>query len=201
MKSDNLIDPKFFKNIQAFRKWMAKNHDVLDEQWVGYYKKHTGIPSINWNESVDIGLCFGWIDGLRKKIDSEAYMIRFTPRRKNSHWSLKNLKRIKELIDEGLVEPSGMEIYKNRKKDNEGKASYEQNKELTFDEGLLAMIKSKPKAWQFFNSLSPYVQKASRHYVMSAKLSATREKRMKILIESSMREEKIPPLNYGKTQK
>ena len=87
----------FFKTPDEFRHWLQENHATSTEQWVGFYKKATEIPSITWPESVDQALCFGWIDGLRKSIDPKSYKIRFTPRKPNSHWSTVNISRIAEL--------------------------------------------------------------------------------------------------------
>lgn len=75
------MKPIFFSNQSDFRKWLEKHHDAKDELWVGYYKKDSGIPSIDWPQSVDEALCYGWIDGIRKSLDEKSYMIRFTPRR------------------------------------------------------------------------------------------------------------------------
>ena len=76
-----MMKPRFFKSPSAFRKWLAANHAKAKELWVGFYKKDSGKPSITWPESVDEALCFGWIDGVRKRIDAESYMIRFSPRK------------------------------------------------------------------------------------------------------------------------
>lgn len=92
---------KFFKSPADFRKWLAKNHAVIPELWVGYYKKSSGQPSITWPESVDQALCFGWIDGIRKSVDDVGYTIRFTPRRPGSIWSAVNSKRVAELTKTG----------------------------------------------------------------------------------------------------
>ncbi|HUG36897.1 MAG TPA: hypothetical protein VML54_08115, partial [Candidatus Limnocylindrales bacterium] len=86
--------PTFFPTPAHFRRWLAKHHESKAELWVGFYKKGTGKPSITWPESVDEALCFGWIDGIRKSVDEEAYKIRFTPRREGSHWSRVNLERV-----------------------------------------------------------------------------------------------------------
>ena len=75
------MTPVFFKDQSAFRKWLEENHTKEKELVVGYYKVSTGKPSINWSESVDQAICFGWIDGIRKSIDNESYCIRFTPRK------------------------------------------------------------------------------------------------------------------------
>src|SRR5690348_5443997 len=86
------MKPRFFKTPAAFRKWLAANHQKSKELWVGFYKKDTGKASITWPESVDEALCFGWIDGIRKKFDDESYVIRFTPRKPESIWSAVNMR-------------------------------------------------------------------------------------------------------------
>ena len=105
------------------RAWFEAHHDSADELWVGYYKKATGIASIDWPESVDEALCFGWIDGIRKSIDEKSYRIRFTPRRKGSHWSARNLGRMKHLIEAGLVTEAGMAAYRARDPENAKRAA------------------------------------------------------------------------------
>src|ERR1041385_293465 len=84
--------PKFFSTPKLFRAWLAKNHERADSLWVGYYRQDSGRPSITWPESVDEALCFGWIDGIRKKVDEISYKIRFTPRRRVSVWSAINIR-------------------------------------------------------------------------------------------------------------
>jgi uncharacterized protein YdeI (YjbR/CyaY-like superfamily) len=85
------VKPTFFPTPAAFRAWLKKHHKTADELWVGYYRKDCGKPTITWSESVDEALCFGWIDGIRKKISDEAYTNRFTPRRAGSNWSAINI--------------------------------------------------------------------------------------------------------------
>ena len=90
------MKPTFFAKPSQFRSWLTKNQ-TAGELLVGFYKKDSGKPSITWPESVDEALCVGWIDGVRKSVDDEAYTIRFTPRRKGSIWSAVNIKRVGEL--------------------------------------------------------------------------------------------------------
>ena len=97
---------------------METNYDQKTELWVGYYKKVTGKPSITWPESVDQALCYGWIDGIRKKIDEEAYKIRFTPRKRTSIWSAVNIARVNELKEQNLMQPAGLEAYDAGKQDD-----------------------------------------------------------------------------------
>ncbi|MEQ9423998.1 MAG: YdeI/OmpD-associated family protein [Cyclobacteriaceae bacterium] len=190
------MEPKFFATGKDFRKWLSKNFDKLDEQWIGYYKKATKKPSITWPESVDVALCFGWIDGLRKKIDEEAYMIRFTPRKPNSHWSVVNLKRVKELKKEGLMEKSGLAAYAKRKESRTAKASYEQ-KNVKLAPEYLSKLKADKKAWGYFDAKAPSYKKQCIWWVMSAKQEATRVRRLEQLIESSGKEEVIPLLRWS----
>jgi len=92
-----LMEPTTFERPEYFRAWLEQHHDSEVELWIGYYKKGSGKPSMTWPESVDEALCFGWIDGLRKGIDAERYMIRFTPRRARSVWSAVNIERVAAL--------------------------------------------------------------------------------------------------------
>jgi uncharacterized protein YdeI (YjbR/CyaY-like superfamily) len=103
------VSPKFFKTPSAFRKWLESHHATAKELWVGYYKKHAGKPSITWPESVDEALCFAWIDGVRKRVDNDSYMIRFSPRKPTSIWSSINTARAKELIQAGTNAADGPE--------------------------------------------------------------------------------------------
>ena len=88
------MNPRFFKTPAAFRQWLAANHEKSAELWVGYYKKETGKASIAWPESVAEALCYGWIDGIRRKLDDESYVIRFTPRKPTSAWSTINMRNV-----------------------------------------------------------------------------------------------------------
>ncbi|MEO9483605.1 MAG: YdeI/OmpD-associated family protein [Ekhidna sp.] len=188
----------FFSTPDHFRKWLEENHEQESELWVGYYKKATGRPSITWPESVDQALCFGWIDGIRKRLDDESYQIRFTPRKPNSHWSNVNIRKIKNLKKENLLMPAGIASYKMRNPENSGKASFEQ-KNLTLSKAYEAKLKANKEAWSFFNEkLAPSYRKQSIWWVMSAKREETREKRLNTLIECSALRDKVPPLKWAK---
>lgn len=186
-------DILFFKTPEDFRHWLRNNHKTKNVQWIGYYKVATGRPSITWEESVREALCFGWIDGLRKSIDDESYKIRFTPRRPNSHWSDKNIRMMGELIKEGKMETPGLEVFENRDEKNSITASYEQGS-IKLKKEYEDQIKQNKKAWKFFEELAPGYTRRSIHWVMSAKREDTRQRRLKILIESCEKGEKIPLL-------
>ena len=187
------MEPKFFAKPADFRKWLKSNHRKLDEQWIGFYKVKSGIPSMTWPQSVDEALCFGWIDGKRMSIDEKSYKIRFTPRRPNSIWSAVNLKRVPELIEMGLMKDAGLEIYNKRKPKNERLYAYEQGT-LKLDPNYKKQLKSNKKAWAFFQKLTPSVKKPSIGYVMMAKREETRIKRLGILIQCCEEGKKLPSL-------
>jgi uncharacterized protein YdeI (YjbR/CyaY-like superfamily) len=143
------VSPKFFKTPSAFRKWLEANHATAKELWVGYYKKRTGKPNITWPESVDEALCFAWIDGVRKRIDDESYMIRFSHRKPNSIWSSINNARAKELIKLGLMQPVGLKAFKARKENRSGIYSYEQ-RSAELVEPYSEELKCNKAAWDVF---------------------------------------------------
>lgn len=190
-------EPKFFSEESEFRQWLQENHDSEEELWVGYYKKATDVPSITWPQSVDQALCFGWIDGIRKSLDEKRYMIRFTPRRPKSIWSAVNLKRFKELKAQGQVEQAGLDTFKHRSVKKSGRYSYERDKAKLTPE-YRAKLKEHEKAWAYFNALPPSARKASVWWIMSAKRESTRRRRLAVLIGSSEKGQKIPPLRIGK---
>ena len=98
----------FFPTSADLRAWYDENHDRFGELWVGYYKKGTGLPTVTIGESIDEALCFGWIDGLKRSVDEKSYKVRFTPRRRRSSWSERNLARMEKLIAAGLVSEAGL---------------------------------------------------------------------------------------------
>lgn len=186
-------EPVFFPTPAHLRAWFAAHHDKADELWVGYYKKATGIPSVDWPESVDEALCFGWIDGIRKSVDDKSYRIRFTPRRKGSHWSARNLGRMKHLLETGRVTEAGMAAYRARDPANEKRAAYEQG-EVRLPAEYEQHLKAVPEAWRYWEAERPWYRKQVTWWVVSAKREETRKRRLKVLIESCARGGVIPAM-------
>lgn len=175
------MTPLFFSNQNEFRTWLENNHLKETELYVGFYKVNSGIPSMTWSQSVDQALCFGWIDGVRHSIDKDSYKIRFTPRKKGSIWSAVNLKKVENLIEQGLMQPAGLEIYNNRTESKSKIYSFE-NEEVKFSPEFEKRFKENKAAWEYFQSLAPTYRKPSSNWVMSAKQEATRLKRLNELI-------------------
>ena len=174
----------FFAGPEDFRKWLEKNHNEETEIIVGFYKKGTGKKSITWEEAVDVALCYGWIDSIRKKIDDESYSNRFTPRKKTSIWSAKNIANVERLQKEGLMQPAGLEAFEHRKDSRSKVYSFESaSKEL--DEDLARIFKINKKAWDFFNQQPPSYKKTIIHWIVTAKQEATRLSRLEKTITAS----------------
>jgi len=178
------MEIKFFKTPADFRKWLEKHHDAARELWVGYYKKDSGKRSITWPESVDEALCFGWIDGIRKSIDGESYMTRFTPRRARSVWSAVNIKRVEELAREGRMRPAGERAFAARTENRSGIYAYEQ-RQTELVEPYGEKLRGNRAAWKFFDAQAASYRKAATWWVLSAKREETRLKRLATLIEDS----------------
>lgn len=187
-------EPTFFEAPEDLRRWLEENHATATELWVGFYKKGTGRPSITWPEAVDEALCCGWIDGVRYRIDEESYRQRFTPRRESSTWSAVNIRRMRELIEEGRVRPSGLEAFERRSEKRSGTYSYEQRERARLDEALERRFRAEAAAWAHFEQEAPWYRKTAVFWVMSAKRQETRERRLGILVESSAQQARIPQL-------
>lgn len=190
--------PTFFKTPQDFRAWLEKHHETERELLVGFYKVDSGRPSITWPQSVDEALCFGWIDGVRKRVNDEAYTIRFTPRKPTSIWSAVNIKRMGELAAEGRVRPLGAAAF--ARCDAKKSAIYSYEREAATLEGeLLARFKADKKAWAFYEAQPPGYKRLMAHRVTSAKKPETRDRRLAQLIACSRRGERMDLLAPAKT--
>jgi uncharacterized protein YdeI (YjbR/CyaY-like superfamily) len=186
--------PIFFASPAEFRSWLEKHHAGASELWVGFYKKHSGKPSLTWPESVDCALCFGWIDGIRKSLGETSYSIRFTPRKPASNWSAINIKRVAELEKMGLMWPSGREAFQQRKDAKSGVYSYEQRKTAKLSATQEKEFRSEKPAWEYFRAQPPWYRRIAAFWVSSAKKEETRQRRFAALIESSRHQRRIGPV-------
>lgn len=189
------MEPIFFKNSTAFRKWLEKNHDTAKELLVGFYKKGTGKPNMTWSESVDQAICFGWIDGVTRKIDEESYMIRFTPRRQGSIWSAVNINKVAVLSAAGLMHASGIAAYEKREDKKSKIYSFEQPPEdLVLPPAFEKEFKKHKEAWAYFQSTPLSYRHPAIWWVISAKQEATKLKRLQTLIEDSAAGQRLKQL-------
>jgi uncharacterized protein YdeI (YjbR/CyaY-like superfamily) len=188
------MKPVFFADREAFRAWLEEHHATAKELWMGMYKKGSGRPSITWPEAVDEALCFGWIDGVRQRIDDESYMNRFTPRRPNSNWSAVNVRRVQELTRQRRMRPAGLKAFRERRDDKTATYSYEQRHQAKLDPAQERRFRSRKKAWDWFQTQPKGYRTTAVYWVMSAKRPETRERRLDTLIEDSAKGLRVPPL-------
>ena len=184
------MKPKFFPTQEDFRKWLEENHDKETEIIVGFYKVGLGKNYMNWSEAVDQALCFGWIDGVRRKVDEESYSNRFTPRRANSNWSAVNIAKVAELTEKGLMMPAGIAAFEKRK-ENKSRIYVYENEAKQFSGEFEKRFKANKKAWEFFESQANWYKKQMTGWVMSAKQEATQERRLEKLISESKNEKRV----------
>ncbi len=167
----------FFYSQMEFRLWLDVNHEQETELLVGFYKVNSGKSSMTWSEAVDQALCFGWIDGIRRKIDEESYSIRFTPRRPKSVWSAVNIKKVAELTEKGLMKPAGIAAFEKRDEDKSRIYAYER-KAAKLSVEFEKQFKTNNKAWAFFKVQPAEYQNISVYWIMSSKQAATKGRRV-----------------------
>ena len=184
------VTPTFFRSPAELRKWFEKNHASADELLVGFHKKSAGKPTLTWPESVAEALCFGWIDGIRRRVDDERYTIRFTPRRPASGWSAINVKMMAALDADGRLTPAGRAVFEARKDKQSAGYSYER-REASFDAPRLKAFQKNKAAWTFFEAQPPGYRRTLAWWVMSAKQEDTRDRRLAKLIASSAAKKRI----------
>jgi uncharacterized protein YdeI (YjbR/CyaY-like superfamily) len=184
------LKPEFFQTSADFRNWLKKNHTTATELWVGFYKKDSGKPSITWSESVDQALCFGWVDGIRKRVDEISYQIRFTPRRHGSIWSAINIKRAKELVRQKQMRTAGLKAFAARIQNKSGIYSYEQ-RSTELSEPYAKLLKNNKAAWDFFQTQPPSYRKMIGWWIISAKKEETRLARLAKLISESAKGKRL----------
>jgi len=185
------MNPKFFKTAAAFRAWLESNHSSATELIVGFHKVDSGLPSMSWSESVDEALCVGWIDGVRKRIDEQSYQIRFTPRRAGSIWSKVNLAKVEQLTAEGRMRPAGIAAFEARQEAKTGIYAFEREQPAELSAEETRDFKRNARAWRYFESAPPSYRKVMLHWVVSAKRSGTRARRLVQLIEACWEERRI----------
>jgi uncharacterized protein YdeI (YjbR/CyaY-like superfamily) len=176
--------PRFFANARAFRSWLEHNAATATELIVGFHKVDSGRASMTWSESVDEALCFGWIDGVRKRIDDEAYQIRFTPRKPSSIWSAVNIAKFEQLTAAGRMTPAGDSAYRHRKETRSRVYAYEQAEAARFSPQERREFERAREAWIYFESTPPSYRKVILHWVTSAKKEATRASRFASVLEA-----------------
>lgn len=178
-----------FSSPENFGQWLKVNHAIESELWVKIFKKNTGVPSVTWDDVVIEALCWGWIDGVKKSIDDQAYLQRVTPRKAKSNWSKRNREHVERLINESRMTESGLVHVRSAKADGRWDNAYTAS-EMKVPEDFLAALESTPKAKQFFEALTKSSQYVIAYGLISAKKAETRQRRFSKFIDMLVNEEK-----------
>lgn len=174
--------PLFFPSRGAFRSWLSKNHGKESELWLGYHKKGSGRKSVTYQEALDEALCYGWIDGVLRRIDDDSYMQRWTPRKPKSNWSAVNVAKVERLEKEGRMTEAGRAAFARREESRTAVYAYEQKKAPTFTPAQRKTLAANAKAKQFFDAQPAWYRRNCTAWVASAKRAETRERRLRELI-------------------
>jgi uncharacterized protein YdeI (YjbR/CyaY-like superfamily) len=187
-------EPVFFRTPAELRRWFARHRATARELLVGYWKVGSGRPSITWPESVDEALCVGWIDGVRRRLDEDRYVIRFTPRKTTSTWSAVNIARVHALEGEGRMTDAGRAAFAARREHRSSVYSFEQ-RSVELPAAYAKLLKANRAAWRDFQSRAPSYRKAAMWWIVSAKQEATRQRRLARLIDLAAQGQPIPALS------
>lgn len=179
-----MTTPTFFEDAAAFWSWLEVNASSSAELLVGFRKAGCGLPSMSWPESVDEALCFGWIDGVRRRIDGASYSIRFTPRKSTSIWSAVNIAKVQQLRALGRMTPAAEQAFAQRKAHKSVVYAYEQVVTAQFSAEEQLAFTREQAAWAFFEGTPPSYRKVMLHWVTTAKRAQTRASRFATLVNA-----------------
>ena len=178
------MEPTYFHDAQAFRAWLEEHAAGATELLVGFHKVGSGKACMSWPESVDEALCFGWIDGRRKRIDDASYTIRFTPRKPASIWSHVNIAKMEKLRAQGKMRPAGEAAFAHRSDAKSGVYSHERTDSPELTQNEIARFRQEAAAWAYFDTVPPGYRRTVLHWITSAKKEETRAGRLAKLIQA-----------------
>jgi uncharacterized protein YdeI (YjbR/CyaY-like superfamily) len=182
-----------FKDAVSFHKWLGKHHDKEEEIWIKIHKLDSGIKSITPKEAIDVVLCWGWIDGLRKAFDDNSYLQRYTPRTMKSIWSQINVDNVARLISEGRMTEHGLKEVDQAKSDGRWARAYKSGKDMKIPDDLQAAIDAEPKAKAMLAKLSAQNRFALAFRIHHMKTEAGRRKKIEAFVAMLKRGETIHP--------
>ena len=194
MAGETLADPLFPRTPTELRDWLDKHHDSADEVFVGAWRKGAGKDTVTWEEIVDEALSVGWIDGIRRSLGDDRWVIRLTPRRKGSNWSNRNIGRVEALRAEGRMRAAGEAAFAARREDRTGVYSFESRDQAALTAEQEQRFRDEADAWAWFNARPPSYRRAALFWVVSAKRPETRERRLATLIEDSRAGRDVGPM-------
>ena len=185
--------PTHFKTPAAFRAWLRAHHQTASALVLRISKNRAAEGGVTYAQALDEALCYGWIDGIRRRLDAESFSVRFSPRRPRSAWSLVNVRHAERLIQAGRMAGAGLAAFAARQEGRTGVYSFEQRPTELLP-AYRRQFRANRTAWVYFQHEAPWCRRTSSYWVMSAKREETRLKRLETLIACSAAQRRIPPL-------
>jgi uncharacterized protein YdeI (YjbR/CyaY-like superfamily) len=182
-----------FKDAASFYEWLGKHHDSEDDVWIKIHKVGSGLQSITPKEAIDVVLCWGWIDAIRKGLDDKSYLQRYTRRRGKSTWSQINVDNVARLVEEGRMTEHGLREVEAAKADGRWDRAYKSGKDMKIPDDLQAAIDAEPKAREMLEKLSAQNRFALAFRTHNMKTEAGRRKKIESFVEMLKRGETIYP--------
>jgi uncharacterized protein YdeI (YjbR/CyaY-like superfamily) len=186
-----ISDELYVTSRSEWHDWLRKNHDTKKEVWLIFYKKHTGKPSIPYDDAVEEALCFGWIDSIIKRIDDERFARKFTLRKSGSRWSELNKKRARKMIEEGKMREAGLLRIEEAKESGEWFKAAPVRKELVIPSFVKEALAKNKKALNNFNNLAKSYKRQYVGWITSAKREETRRRRLAEAIKALEKNERL----------
>ena len=190
-ENSNEAPIKAFASAEAWAKWLATNHAHSAGIWLRIFNKESGEKTVTYAQALDEALCYGWIDGQKKKLDAGSWLQKFTPRSPRSIWSKRNIEHIERLTKENRMQPAGLAAFEEAKKDGRLAAAYDAPSTATVPDDLLLLLEKNKKAKAFFDSLNKANKYAITWRLQTAKKPETREKRLRLILGMLERGEKF----------
>ena len=180
-----------FASKKKWADWLAKQHDKSSGVWLKMSKKGTSIPSVTYEEALDVALCYGWIDGQKRGFDDQYWLQKFTPRGPKSIWSKINTEKAEKLIASGEMKPAGLKAIEAAKQDGRWEAAYESQKNISVPEDFQSALEKNKKAKAFFVTLNSANRYSFLFRLQTAKKAETRKKRIRQFVEMLEKGEKF----------
>ncbi|MBX2905353.1 MAG: YdeI/OmpD-associated family protein [Taibaiella sp.] len=182
---------KSFASADAWEKWLSANHVKSDGIWLRIFNKESGKKTVTYAGALDEALCYGWIDGQKKKYDEESWLQKFTPRRPRSIWSKRNIEHVDRLTQENKMKAAGLKAFEDAKNDGRLAAAYDSPANATIPDDFLGQLEKNKKAKNFFESLNKANKFAISWRLQTTKKPETRQKRMNVILDMLANGEKF----------
>jgi uncharacterized protein YdeI (YjbR/CyaY-like superfamily) len=184
----DITETLYVPTREEWRAWLEANHTTHPGIWFTFYKKHTGQPSVSYNDAVEEALCFGWIDNIQKKLDEDRYVLKFSPRRKGSVWSRPNKDRVIRLMDAGKMMQAGLDALGNALNEPDPEPRPQANE---IPPELAEALAKNPAAQEHFDQFPPSYKRLSMGWILAAKRPETRQKRIQEVVDLAAQNKRI----------